>query len=103
MAECFRLSPLYVASSSNIVTAADGGSRAHAYALVPDPSVTDLTTCRFVVESGSSPNAWRELGNMSTENAFTLGAAVIAVWAVAWGFKVLRSVVFSSYGASSNE
>jgi len=98
MAECFRLSPLYVASSSNIVTAADGGSRAHAYALVPDPSVTDLTTCRFVVESGASTNAWRELGNMSIENAQVISAYVGLVWAIAWGFKAIASSISQNEG-----
>lgn len=56
--------------------------------LALDPTNSDLSTCPYVVDDGAS-NAWRELGNMSTENATVIGMAVGGVWAVAWGFKAL--------------
>ena len=53
-----------------------------------DPAVTDLTTCAYVVETGSA-SGWRELGNMSIENAQVIGGFVGVVWAVAWGFRAV--------------
>jgi hypothetical protein len=60
-----------------------------------DPAVTDLSTCAYVVETGSS-NAWSELGNMSIENAQLVGAEVGAVWAIAWGFRAVLKSLFNS-------
>jgi predicted esterase YcpF (UPF0227 family) len=60
--------------------------------LALDPTVTDLSTCAYVVEDGAS-NAWRELGNLSLENSQVIGVSVGLVWAVAWGFKmIIRSI-----------
>lgn len=56
--------------------------------LALDPTTPDLSTCAYVVEDGAS-NAWRELGNMSIENANTIGLSVGAVWAIAFSFRVL--------------
>lgn len=56
--------------------------------LALDPMNKDLSTCPYVVDDGAS-NAWRELGNMSIENATVISMAVGGVWAVAWGFKAL--------------
>jgi hypothetical protein len=60
--------------------------------LALDPATQDLSTCPYVVDDGAS-NAWRELGNMSIENATVIGMAVGGVWAVAWGFKALIKAV----------
>lgn len=48
------------------------------------------TSCTL---AGGSTNAWCELGNMSIANAQQISLAVGAVWAVAWGFKVLRKSI----------
>lgn len=56
--------------------------------LALDPSARDLSTCPYVVEDGAA-NAWRELGNLSTENAHVLGLAVGAIWAIAFTFRAL--------------
>lgn len=56
--------------------------------LALDPTKTDFSTCQYLVDDGAS-NAWRELGNMSYENAAVVGASVGAVWAVAWAFKAV--------------
>ena len=56
--------------------------------LALDPTAQDLSTCPYLVEDGAS-NAWRELGNLSIDNAHVIGLAVGAVWAVAFTFRVL--------------
>lgn len=60
--------------------------------LALDPTAADLSTCPYVVDDGAS-NAWRELGNMSIEDAQAIGSAVIAVWAVAFTFRLLIKAV----------
>lgn len=56
--------------------------------LALDPSARDLSTCPYVVEDGAS-TAWRELGNLSIENAHVLGLAVGGIWALAFTFRAL--------------
>ena len=60
--------------------------------LALDPSVTDTSTCAYVVETGAS-NAWSELGNMSIENAELISAYVGCVLAVAYGMKAIRKSI----------
>lgn len=60
--------------------------------LALDPTVKDLSTCAYTVEDGAS-NAWRELGNMSIENAQQIGTLVGVVWAVAYTFRLLIEAV----------
>lgn len=60
--------------------------------LALDPTNPDLSTCPYVVDDGAS-NAWRELGNMSIDNAAVIGMSVMAVWAVAWGFKAITRAI----------
>ena len=60
--------------------------------LALDPTVQDLSTCPYVVEDGAS-NAWRELGNMSTDNAMVIGIAVGGVWAVAYTFRLIIKAI----------
>lgn len=71
------------------------------YLLALDPSVTDTSTCAYVVETGAS-NAWRELGNMSIQDAEVIGSYVMFVWAVAWAFKAIRNSI-PNYEGSNNE
>lgn len=56
--------------------------------LALDPTATDLSTCPYVVQDGAT-NAWHELGNLSIENAQSVGLMVGAVWATAFVFRVL--------------
>lgn len=69
--------------------------------LTLDPARTDLSTCAYLIEDGAS-NAWRELGNMSTENAIQIGMAVGLVWAGAWGIKQLVRTIRIDVDASPN-
>lgn len=72
------------------------------YYLGIDPVRSDLSTCAFVVETGSA-NGWRELGNMTIADAQLLGAAVVAVWAIAWGFRALAKFISSIPERYENE
>lgn len=65
--------------------------------LALDPTAEDLSTCPYVVDDGAS-NAWRELGNMSIENAQVIGVSVGAVWAVAYSFRLLIKAVSTFEG-----
>jgi hypothetical protein len=74
------------------VAAVESGPATGAYYLTLDPSRTDTSTCAYLIDDGAS-NAWRELGNMSIENASQIGTAVGLVWAIAYGIRlVIRSV-----------
>jgi hypothetical protein len=60
--------------------------------LALDPTRTDLSTCAYVVDDGAS-NAWRELGNMSIENAIVISTSVGVLWAIAYSFRLIISSV----------
>jgi hypothetical protein len=68
--------------------------------LALDPTITDTSTCAYVVDTGAS-NAWRELGNMSIGDAQVIAAYVGGVWAIAWGLKAIRKSI-STYEASND-
>lgn len=70
--------------------------------LALDPTVTDTSTCAYVVETGAS-NAWSELGNMSVQDAQTISVYVGLVWAVAWGFRAVRESIFSVNEGNTND
>lgn len=55
------------------------------------------------VEASQGSNAWEELGNMSIKDAQVISAYIAVVWAIAWGFRVLRSAVVDYYESSQNE
>lgn len=69
--------------------------------LALDPTVQDLSTCAYLVDDVAS-NAWRELGNMSINDAQVVGAGVSIVWAIAWGFRAMRNAVFDYQSNSDN-
>lgn len=71
-----------------------------AYLLVLDPSITDTSTCAYVVETGSS-NSWRELGNLSLQDAELISAHVVFVWVLAWGFRAIRYAISTNEGISN--
>lgn len=60
--------------------------------LALDPTNTNLSTCAYVVEDGSS-TAWRELGNLSLNDAQTIGFCVGLLWVGAWAFKTIGRVI----------
>lgn len=68
------------------------------YLLGFDPTVQDLTTCQYVVESGSDVSNSFLL--MSAEDGGYFAAGLITVWMAAWGVKAVINVV---QGSITNE
>jgi hypothetical protein len=55
--------------------------------LALDPNATDLTTCQYVVKSGSELGS--ELPAMSANDGAIYSMAIIAVWTIGWSFRTL--------------
>lgn len=53
-----------------------------------DPSVTNPSTCAYVVETGSE-SLIGSLAAMTPNEALVISAASAGVWAVAWGFRLI--------------
>jgi len=60
------------------------------YLLGLDPSITDFSACTYVVESGSD-FALYSLAGMTVSDATVISSAIVAVWAVAFGFRQLAN------------
>jgi len=58
------------------------------YLLGLNPAVTDLSTCAYVVESGSDSVLY-SLAGMTISDATVISSAIVAVWALAFGFRQL--------------
>ena len=56
------------------------------YALHLEPSITDVTTCQYVVHTGSEV-AFAPLLSMTPNDALVISGAVCALWAIAWGIR----------------
>ena len=57
------------------------------YGLKLDPSITDVSTCSYVVQSGADVAG--SLLMMSATDGATYSAAIVALWIGAWIFKML--------------
>lgn len=68
------------------------------YVLQIDPSITDVTTCSYVVQSGA--DVANSLLTMSAEDGGLISAGMVSVWATAWGIVQLARVI---RGGSENE
>ena len=71
------------------------------YTLVLDPTVTDPSTCAYVVETGGE-SVMGSLGAMSTSDAEVIAAAVVLYWSVMWGFRQIANLALS-VGESNDE
>lgn len=64
------------------------------YALVLDPSATDLSTCAYVVQTGA------ELGNslvsFSASDGALLSSGVVGCWVAAYGIRTVIEVIKGS-------
>lgn len=69
--------------------------------LALDPTNQNLSTCQYLVEDGAS-NAWRELGNLSLQNAQEISVAVGLLWAMAWGFRTIGKAIPSESNESES-
>lgn len=66
-----------------------------------DPSVTDPTTCPYVVETGSE-SGFASLFSITPAEAGLLAVAVSSLWALAWGIRQLGKFI-SHEERSQNE
>lgn len=66
-------------------------------------TVEEFEKFNVTAEVNQATNAWEELGNMSIKDAQVISAYIAVVWAIAWGFRVLRSAVVDYYESSQNE
>jgi hypothetical protein len=64
------------------------------YLLALDPANTQASTCAYVVDTGSS-SAWAELGSMTINDATVITGSAAAVWAIAWGIRLLAQFLNS--------
>ena len=75
-----------MATCAVAVQQADGS-----YLLSLDPSVTDVTTCSYVVQSGA------DLGNslltMSVTDGLLISGAMVGVWGAAWCVTAIVRVI----------
>jgi hypothetical protein len=78
-----------VAICGKAVLQADGS-----YLLGFDPSVQDVTTCQYVVESGADVS--NNFLQMSAEDGAVYSAGLISVWAAAWAFRGVIDVIKGS-------
>lgn len=68
------------------------------YFLKLDPSITDVSTCTYVVQSGA--DIGNSLFSMSAEDGGLISVGIISCWSVAFGIKAVISVI---KGSGSNE
>ena len=53
----------------------------------------NLSTCAYVVQSGTEYSNWHQLGDISVDNAKDISLAIGLLWAIAWGIKTIgRSI-----------
>lgn len=68
-------------------------------ALVLEPSVSDVSTCAYVVQSGSE--VADSLVALTAEDGAAISTMIVSVWAAAWGVRAVIDVVRNS--GSSDE
>lgn len=84
---------LYLQSSASGFVGEAAQAAGNTAILVLDPSVTDLTTCAYVVETGSGLS---QLLNLSAADGATYSAGIIGCWVVAYFLRTVFSVIKGS-------
>jgi len=79
-----------MAICAHAVQQADGS-----YLLGLNPAVTDLSTCAYVVETGSE-NLLGSIASLSVEQALLIASAAAALWATMWGIRQLGHFLLST-------
>lgn len=56
-----------------------------------NPQPSDLTACSYVLGSYSetAPDVWQ----LTPEQGLEIGGAILLVWAIAWGFRMVTRVI----------
>jgi hypothetical protein len=60
---------------------------------------TDFAQCEWVVLNGADYGTWQQLVNLSVDEASAIGMQIGLVWAVAYGFKLIRKALSDSSGS----
>jgi hypothetical protein len=60
---------------------------------------TDFANCEYVVLSGADYGSWQQLVSMSPDEASAIGMQIGVVWAIAYGFKLVRRALSVSSNA----
>lgn len=68
------------------------------YTLTLAPSITDVSTCAYVVQSGA--DVANSLLMMSAEDGALVSVGMVSTWAAAWGILQVARVI---RGGSTNE
>lgn len=71
------------------------------YTLALDPTVTNPSTCAYVVETGSE-SVLGSLGAMSISDAETISMGIACYWALMWGFRQIANLALN-IGDSKDE
>lgn len=71
------------------------------YLLGVDPSITDVSTCTYVVQSGSEVG--NSLLNMSIDDGLQWSYAVFGLWAIAWACRMMISTLKGDSNESQTE
>jgi hypothetical protein len=71
-----------------------------AYVLQLAPSITDVSTCSYVVQSGADVAG--SLLMMSAKDGATYSVAIVAMWSGAWIFKMLIKTLKGDSNESEN-
>ena len=58
------------------------------------PVITDPATCAVVLDSGADYSGWKQLMSLSPDDAQVISIHIGIVWAIAWGFRAVRSAIF---------
>lgn len=66
-----------------------------------DPSITDLSACAYVVQTGSDFGL-TQLLNLSVPDALLLSSLVSGVWVAAWAIRMLIQVLRGNENEDSN-
>lgn len=66
-----------------------------------DPSVIDVSTCPFVVQTATeSANSFLSI---SAQDGLTISYAIFACWAVAWAFKSLITTLQDDHNEQKSQ
>jgi hypothetical protein len=82
MPTCFRSSSGSIVPDTATITNADGSTTA--------APRTDFAQCEFVMLGGPEYGNWQQLINMTPDEASSIGLQIGVVWAIAYGFKLIR-------------
>lgn len=65
------------------------------YLLGLDPSVTNLSTCAYVVDTGTD-SLIGDLASLSPDDAQEIALAVCGLWVIAWVFRLIAKSVLTT-------